>query len=73
MKEKVAMALRTAMPGLSFPDAWNWETLAIAAIAAMRTPSLGMLDAGNRAVAKSLALTDNADVCWQAMIDEALK
>jgi hypothetical protein len=46
MVERVAVALRASMPGLQNPEAWPWETVARAAIAAMPGwPAHGLLSA----------------------------
>lgn len=70
MVERVAKALGESVPGLIFPDAWPWETMARAALEAMREPTDEMARIG-------LYLTEGSDPdfkdIWRQMINKALK
>lgn len=82
MIEKVARHIFSANTGTPYYEAHHpafeyeqeyWETLARAALEAMRTPSKAMIAAGDD-VAGTLAITHDysGELVWERMIDAAL-
>lgn len=67
--ERVAESLRASMPGLVNPEAWPWETLARAAIEAMREPTQEIINAGS----DYMPGAGYSEGAWRAMIDECLR